>query len=124
MQGLTCFEMKAGLESIRLSQAMFGRICGTQRNTVWRWCDGSLEIPHYAAVILSALAGASSEDLRAGRLKRFRVEVRHVFPKGYSRAAYLKLVKRFHPDNGRENVEVIKILNAVSDRAKADAKKG
>jgi transcriptional regulator with XRE-family HTH domain len=90
-----CFEFRAALEAVKMSQADFAKLLKAERSTVWRWFRGEREVPHYAMVILSALAGAGPAELRSGRLRQFNVQRHHVYPNGET---YRDLVKRWHPD--------------------------
>src|SRR5271165_3018415 len=77
-----CFEFRAALEAVKMSQADFASLLKVERSTVWRWFSGEREVPHHAMVILSALAGAGPAELRSGRLRQFNVQRRHVYLNG------------------------------------------
>jgi DNA-binding transcriptional regulator YdaS (Cro superfamily) len=65
-----CFEFRAALEAVMMSQTDFASLLKVERSTVWRWFSGEREVPYYAMVILSALAGGSPAELRSGRLRQ------------------------------------------------------
>ena len=95
-----CFEFRAALEAVKMSQTDFASLLKVERSTVWRWFSGDREVPHYAMVILSALAGDSPAELRSGRLRRFNVQRHHVYPNGET---YRDLAMRWHPDLARRD---------------------
>ena len=90
-----CFEFRAALEAVKMSQADFAKLLKAERSTVWRWFKGEREVPHYAMVILSGLAGHDPAELRSGRLRQFDVQRHHVYLNGET---FKDLVKRWHPD--------------------------
>lgn len=95
-----CFEFRAALEAVKLSRSELATLLKVERSTVWRWFSGDREIPHYAMLILSALAGAAPAELRSGRLHRFDVQKHHVYLPGET---FKKLLKRWHPDVARRD---------------------
>ena len=78
-----------------MSQTDFASLLKVERSTVWRWFKGEREVPHYALVILSALAGADPDELRSGRLRQFNVQRHHVYLNGET---FRDLANRWHPD--------------------------
>jgi hypothetical protein len=48
-----CFEFRAALEAVMISQTDFASLLRVERSTVWRWFSGEREVPYYAMVILS-----------------------------------------------------------------------
>ena len=87
-------EFRAALEEVMMSQTDFASLLKVERSTVWRWFSGEREVPHYAMVILSALAGGSPTELRSGRLRQFNVQRHHVYLKGET---FRDLAKRLAP---------------------------
>jgi DNA-binding transcriptional regulator YiaG len=93
-----CFEFGAALEAGVMSQTEFASLLRVERSTVWRWFSGKREVPQYAMVILSALAGAGSAELRSGRLRTFNIQRHHVYLNGET---FIDLAMRWHPDRSR-----------------------
>lgn len=116
----TCFEFRAILDRAELSPYGFGFLCGVSLSTSTRWCEGKLPIPRYAWVILSMHMGIDSEEIINGKLYRMEIAESDVFPEGYTREDYLRLMRRFHPDNVHERTRdflgEVQILNEIKEQ--------
>ena len=95
-----CFELRAGLEAAHISASEFATLLKVERSTAWRWFKGEREVPHYAMLALSALAGLNATALRKGDLLKLRIERRHVYLPGET---FKDLVKKWHPDASRRD---------------------
>lgn len=91
----TCFELRAALEDVGLSQRQLGRLCGVAEVQVWRWCEGKVEAPGYVWTILTLIKGFSAEDVKSGYIHEWRVMRHHVFRRGLG---FNQLAHKWHPD--------------------------
>jgi hypothetical protein len=104
-----CFEFRAALDAAHLSSAEFAALIRVERSTAWRWFRGEREAPHYAMVVLSALAGFNAKALREGRLQRLKIESRHVYLPGET---FRDLALKWHPDrSGRDTNAEMQLVN-------------
>jgi transcriptional regulator with XRE-family HTH domain len=111
----TCFEFRAGLEAASFSASEFAALLKVERSTAWRWFKGEREVPHYAMVALSALAGLNATALRAGGILKPKVERRHVYLAGET---FKDLAKRWHPDaSGRDTTAEMQFVNLYRSRS-------
>lgn len=116
----TCFELRAGLERVAMPYWQFAVLCGVSEGTVGRWCEGRLPIPRYAWIIFSLYMGMAPEEVIEGKLYRFDIVEADVFPEGYSREEYVRLMRRFHPDQVRHKrtrdfLGEVQILNEIKE---------
>jgi hypothetical protein len=93
-----CFEFRAALEAVKMSQAEFSDMLDVERTTVWRWFKGERKVPRHAMIVLSALVGHEPSKLRSGLLHDFHVQRHHVYQ---ANETYVGLAKRWHPDRTR-----------------------
>lgn len=49
---MTGAELEAALRELIWPKANLARLTGTDRRTVYRWCDGTSEVPLYAETIV------------------------------------------------------------------------
>jgi hypothetical protein len=104
-----CFEFRAALEAARMPSSEFAALLKVERSTVWRWFKGEREVPHYAMVALSALAGLNATVLRTGELLKLKVERRHVYLPGQT---FKDLALKWHPDrSGRDTTAEMQLVN-------------
>lgn len=52
---MTAADLKASLRGLGLTQGRFASLVGVETSTVSRWATGSVEVPKYAATVLSLL---------------------------------------------------------------------
>ena len=78
----TCFEFRAGLDAAHISACEFAALLKVERSTAWRWYKGEREVPHYAMVALSALAGLNATALRTGELLKLKSGTASCLPTG------------------------------------------
>jgi transcriptional regulator with XRE-family HTH domain len=105
----SCFDFRAALEATRLSASEFAVLLKVERSTVWRWVKGEREVPHYAMVALSALAGLDAASLRKGELLKLKIERRHVYRPGET---FKNLAMKWHPDrSGRDTTAEMQFVN-------------
>jgi transcriptional regulator with XRE-family HTH domain len=104
-----CFEFRAALEAAHMSSTEFAALLSVERSTVWRWFKGEREVPHYAMVVLSALAGLDATALRGGELQKVKIERRHVYLPGET---FKDLALKWHPDrSGRDTTAEMQLVN-------------
>jgi hypothetical protein len=104
-----CFEFRAALEAADISSSKFATLLRVERSTVWRWFKGEREVPHYAMVVLSALAGLDPSGLRNGEVKKFNIQRCHVYLHGET---YRDLAMKWHPDrSGRDTTVEMQLAN-------------
>lgn len=106
---MTCFELKAALEDLRLSQRALARLCSVEAQQAWRWCDGRTPVPEYVTVILSLIKLRDPRSVIAGERAHWHVSRRHIY---HRNQAFKELAQRWHPDRtGRDtNREMALIL--------------
>ncbi len=106
---MTCFEFRAALDELRLTQRTVAALCGVTPQQVWKWCKGHSPVPTYAQTILSLLKTDEPERIVAGDSVDWHVERRHVYTRD---ATFKDLAKRWHPDiAGRDtNAEMQLVL--------------
>ena len=104
-----CFEFRAALEAAHMSSTEFAALLSVERSTVWRWFKGEREVPHYAMVVLSALAGLNATALRKGELQKLKIERRHVY---LPNETFKDLALKWHPDrSGRDTTGEMQLVN-------------
>lgn len=108
MQTMTCFELRAALEDLGLTQRDLVRLSGAAVSQVWRWCDGFSPVPDYVRTLLTLMKTNDRLSVVLGHRAEWQVERHHVFRKG---ATFRDLLQRWHPDkNTRDTNEEMKIV--------------
>ncbi len=99
-QRLTCFELRAALRTCELTQRQLAALAGVSPNTVWRWCDGSLEVPLYVDTLLALFRLDDPWNVVDGVRPKWVVEAADVYrPKD----TFKSLSMRWHPDHSRRD---------------------
>lgn len=111
---MTCFELRAALEELHLTQRALARLCEVERQQVWRWCDGRAPVPAYVTVILSFIKLRDPRAVIRGQRAPWLVRRHHVYRRGQS---FKTLAQRWHPDRtGRDtNREMALVLKFRND---------
>lgn len=109
----TCFELRAALEDLGLSQAQLAALCGVKRLQAWRWCEGKADVPTYVWAMLTLAKGRTTilQLVHTRRFHQWKVEKHHVYRNGKE---FKGLARRFHPDvSGRDTTAEMQIINAM-----------
>ena len=111
---MTCFELRAALDELHLSQRALARLCSVEAQQVWRWCDGRNPVPDYVAVILSFIKLRDPRAVVGGERAQWQVSRRHIFRRDQT---FKDLAQRWHPDRtgrdtNREMALILKFRNA------------
>ena len=98
---MTCFELVAALDDLKLQQKQLARLCRVGEVEVWRWTDGHVRVPGYVRTILTFVKTPSSHPrILTGHLHQWTIKHHHVFRKGRT---FNDLLKRWHPDRNKRN---------------------
>ncbi|WP_414462415.1 hypothetical protein [Hyphomicrobium sp. DY-1] len=105
---MTCFELRAVLEDLGLTQRDLVRLSGAAGSQVWRWCDGFSPVPEYVRTLLTLMKTDDRLSVVFGHRQYWGVERHHLFRKG---ATFRKLLHRWHLDkNARDTNGEMKIV--------------
>lgn len=112
---LMCFELRAAMRICGLSQRQLAALTGVAPNTVWRWCDGTLDVPKYVGTMLSLFRGDDPWALVEGSKPAWTVEVEDVYR---PRDTFKSLSLRWHPDRTRRDTNrEIQLILSLRDAA-------
>lgn len=97
---ITCFELRAALDGLRITQTQLALLCGVEKQQAWRWCNGWNPVPRYVWVMLSMIKSGQPRAVLSGRLERWQIGKRHVYRNGET---FKMLAKRWHPDTAKRD---------------------
>lgn len=110
---MTCFELRAALDDVRMMQSSLARLCGVDTKQAWRWCDGQNPVPEYVVALLSMIKCNDPSRVMRGHRERSEVRRRHVYRNG---ATFKSLMKRWHPDVTRRDTNAeMALVNKFRD---------
>lgn len=107
----SCFELRAALDDVGITQQQLAQLCGVKQLQVWRWCEGKADVPSYVWSLLSLAAGLDIFQVIWDGPTKWKIEEHHVYRNGKS---YKTLAKRFHPDvSNRDTTAEMQAINAL-----------